>query len=44
MLRQSRQYEGITLDKQTFKVSLFADDDAIFLSGDALQFTTPLIF
>ena len=37
-LRQSRQYKGITLNKQTFKVSLFADDVAIFLNGSALQF------
>ena len=38
MLRQSRQYKGIKLNKQTFKVSLFADDIAIFLNGNALQF------
>ena len=38
MLRQSRQYKGIKLNKQTFKVSLLADDVAIFLNGDALQF------
>ena len=37
-LRQSRQYKGITLNKQTFKVSLFADDIAIFLKENALQF------
>ena len=30
MLRYSRQYKGIKLNKQTFKVSLFADDVAIF--------------
>ena len=30
MLRQSRQYKGIKLNQQTFKVSLFADDIAIF--------------
>ena len=38
MLRQSRQYKSIKLNKQTFKVSLFADDVAIFLNGNALQF------
>ena len=38
MLHQSRQYKGITLNKQTFKVFLFADDVAIFLNGNALQF------
>ena len=30
MLRGSRQYKGIKLNKQTFKVSLFADNVAIF--------------
>ena len=38
MLRQSSQYKSITLNKQTFKVSLFADDVAIFLNGSVLQF------
>ena len=38
MLRQSRQYKGITLNKQTFKVSLFSDNVAIFFNGSALQF------
>ena len=38
MLRQSRQYKGIKLNQQTFKVSLFADDVAIFLNENALQF------
>ena len=38
MLRQSSQYKNITLNKQTFKVSLFADDVAIFLNGSVLQF------
>ena len=37
-LRQSRQYKSIKLNKQTFKVSLFADDVATFLNGNALQF------
>ena len=30
MLRQSRQYKGIKLNKQIFKISLFVDDVAIF--------------
>ena len=38
MLRQSRQYKGIKLNQQTFKVSLFVDNIAIFLNGNALQF------
>ena len=38
MLRQSRQYKGIKLNQQTFKLSLFADVIAIFLNGNALQF------
>ena len=38
MLRQSKQYEGIMLNKQTFKVSFFEDDVAILLNGNALQF------
>ena len=32
MLRQSRQYKVITLNKQAFKVSLLADDVSIFLN------------
>ena len=31
LLRQSRQYKGITLSKQTFKIFLFAGNVAIFL-------------
>ena len=38
MLHQCRQYEGITLNKLTFKISLLADDVAIFLNGSTLQF------
>ena len=38
MLRQSRLFKGIILNKQTFKISLFVDDVAIFLNGNALQF------
>ena len=38
MLRESKQYKGITLNKQIFKVSLLADDVAIFLNGGATQF------
>ena len=38
VLRQSRQYKGITLNKQTFEISLFADDVAIIFNGSALQF------
>ena len=37
-LYQSRQYNGITFNKQTSKVSLIADDDAIFSNKNALQF------
>ena len=44
MLRQSRQYKVIKLNKQTFKVSLLADYVAIFLNENALQSTTPLTF
>ena len=38
MLRQSRQCNGITLSKQTFEVSLFADNIAIFFNSSSLQF------
>ena len=38
MLRQSRQCKDITVNRQTFKVSLFADDVPIFFNGNALQF------
>ena len=38
MLRQSRQFKGITLIKQTFKIFLFADDFAIFWNESVLHF------
>ena len=38
MFYQSRQCKGIKVNKQTFKASLFADNVAIFLNGNALQF------
>ena len=44
ILRQCRQYKGITVNKQTFEVSLFAGDVTIFSNGNALQLTTPLTF
>ena len=38
MLRPSKQYKGIMLNKQTFKVSRFADNVAIFFNRRALEF------
>ena len=38
MLRQSKDYQGFEIEHQCFKVSLFADDTAIYLNGNSSQF------
>ena len=38
MLRQSKDYQGFEIEHHCFKVSLFADDTAIYLNGYSSQF------
>ena len=38
LFRQSISYKGLTIQNHCFKVSLFADDTAIYLNGNSSQF------
>ena len=38
MLRQSKDYQGFEIELYCFKVSLFADDAAIYLNKNSSQF------
>ena len=38
LLRQSRLYEGLVIEKRCFKVSLFADDTVVYLNSNLSQF------
>ena len=38
MLRRSKDYKGFEIELHCFRVSLFADDAAIYLNGNSSQF------
>ena len=38
LLRQSRLYKGLVIEKHCFKVSLFADDTVVYLNSNLPQF------
>ena len=38
LLRQSRLYKGLVIEKHCFKVSLFADDTVVYLNSNLSQF------